>query len=513
MLSFFRENRAIIWVIGGLAMAGLVLSMVGTGVNLGSFGSGLSYGTAAVVGDESITVQELLTQIGRQRDQMSASMEQYLGPEASKNRDFVNQLLRAQLRPDRVLNELVNRKLFIMTAEQNGAVATPLALRNNLAQIAAFQKDGVFDVLTYKEVLKANNLSPGLFEQDIKDQVKAEWFRDVFLSSLASVSESEKAALDQVSKIYTWETLVVDAATFASPKSVSETEVQEFIAKPDSKQKIEAYYNSNISKYEKPEEIRAKHILIKGDQAEAKIKDLRAKISSKSLSFDEAAKKHSEDISNASKGGDLGYFAKGVMDPAFEAAAFSLTNDNRLSEPVKSAFGWHLIELVDRKKEQKTSLDAAKTEIAKTLSLTEARQSSARAWMQSFIDKGVPPTESEAKAIGLKWETQKGWSPMDPRLGELGSMESHLSDLLALNSANPFLKKAIPVGERLVLLKLKSVEAPAKDPKASVAVDKAGEAFGFYLEEVRKTLENSKEIKISQDALKLVEAELQRSGF
>lgn len=513
MMRFFRENRTIIWIIGALAMSGMVLSMVGTGMNLSSFGGGLGRGTAAKVGKETITVQELMVQVNRQREQMTASMEKYLGAEGSKNKDFVNQLLKAQLRPDRILNDMVNRKLFVMTAEKNGAVATPMAIRSTLAEIPAFQKNGAFDVLTYKEVLRANNLSPGIFEKDVKEQVKVEWFRDLFLSSLASISESEKKSLEQVAKTYTFETLTVDAATFDQPKTISEDKVQEFLAAKDSLGKIEAYFNANLATYEKPEQIRVRHILIKGDKSEEKIKALRQQIVDKKITFAEAAKKNSEDPSNASKGGDLGFFGRGVMDPAFEGAAFALNTENKLSQPVKSSFGWHLIEFVDKSAATKRSLDSVKSEIAHKLALDEARQANAKVWIQGFLSKGTAPTESEAKAMGLKWQTQAAWSPMDPRLGDLGSVDEHLSDLLALSESQPFLKKALPVGNRLVLVKLKSVAAGAENSKNPAALEKAGEAFGFYLESLRKSMEASKDIQISPEALQLVQTQMERAGF
>ncbi|HVJ63778.1 MAG TPA: SurA N-terminal domain-containing protein [Bdellovibrionota bacterium] len=513
MLGFFRENRSLIWIIGGLAMAGLVLSMVGTGVTMGTLGSGLGQNTAAMVDSEKISVQELMMQVNRQREQMSASMEQYLGPDASKNRDFVNQLLRAQLRPDRVLSDMVNRKLFVVTAEANGAVAAPAAVRKTLGEIPAFQKNGKFDVLTYKQVLTANGLTPGGFEKDVKDQVLVQWFQDAFMSSLSSVSDAERRSLEEATKTYVFETLTIDPATFSEPKTVSEDKVQEFLANKDSLSKIEQYYNSNRAEYEKPEQIRASHILVKAEDGEKKIKEIREQIASGKVSFAEAAKKFSTDASNANKGGDLGFFPRGVMDPAFETAAFALTTENKLSQPVKSSFGWHLIELAARQAPEKRSLESVKHEIGRKLALEDARNTNAKAWAKTYLDKGVAPSESEAKAAGLAWKTQTGWSPMDPRLGDLGSIESHMNDVLSLSADNAFLKKALPFGNRLVLLKLKSASVPPRDPNAPVGLDKAGEAFSFYFEELRKTKEASKDIKISQQALQAVEAQLQQAGL
>jgi peptidyl-prolyl cis-trans isomerase D len=63
--------------------------------------------------------------------------------------------------------------------------------------------------------------------------------------------------------------------------------------------------------------------------------------------FARVAQDASEDPGSARSGGDLGFFGKGTMDPAFEAAAFSLPI-GQVSEPIESPFGWHVIEVIER---------------------------------------------------------------------------------------------------------------------------------------------------------------------
>jgi len=82
----------------------------------------------------------------------------------------------------------------------------------------------------------------------------------------------------------------------------------------------------------------------KEDEAKAKIEQIAKEIQD-GLDFGEAAKKYSDDTSNKDKGGDLGYFPKNYMDPAFEEAAFKL-KPGEMSAVVKSSFGYHLIKMV-----------------------------------------------------------------------------------------------------------------------------------------------------------------------
>lgn len=119
-------------------------------------------------------------------------------------------------------------------------------------------------------------------------------------------------------------------------------------AGPDEKQ-IRAFYEANRAQMSRPEEVQARHILIKVavdadpstvEAARLRLEQLRMKIT-RGEDFASVARAGSEDAS-ASEGGELGYFPRGRMLPAFEAAAFALT-PGAVSEPVRTAVGWHLI--------------------------------------------------------------------------------------------------------------------------------------------------------------------------
>ncbi len=90
-------------------------------------------------------------------------------------------------------------------------------------------------------------------------------------------------------------------------------------------------------------QVRASHILV---EDEALAKELKTKIES-GTSFETVAREHSSCPSSA-KGGDLGWFGKGQMVKPFEEAAFS-TPENKISAPVKTQFGYHLIKVTGTK--------------------------------------------------------------------------------------------------------------------------------------------------------------------
>lgn len=103
-------------------------------------------------------------------------------------------------------------------------------------------------------------------------------------------------------------------------------------------QKIGAKMNNTI------QEVRAEHILVLSkEQAD----NLKTKIDNGEITFEEAAKEFSQ-CPSGSRGGDLGYFGRGMMVKEFEQAAFD-GEVNKVSNPVQTQFGWHLIKVIDKK--------------------------------------------------------------------------------------------------------------------------------------------------------------------
>jgi len=106
---------------------------------------------------------------------------------------------------------------------------------------------------------------------------------------------------------------------------------------------LKKFYEQNKDKFKSGEQIKASHILVK---TEKEAKDILAKLKSGG-NFEELAKKNSVD-SSAAKGGDLGWFGKGSMVPAFEKAVLAL-KEGQISDVVKSDFGFHIIKLTGKR--------------------------------------------------------------------------------------------------------------------------------------------------------------------
>jgi peptidyl-prolyl cis-trans isomerase C len=117
---------------------------------------------------------------------------------------------------------------------------------------------------------------------------------------------------------------------------------------------IEAYaqnmYKAEPKRFERPDEVSVRHILISKDTegAEAKANKILADLKA-GADFAELAKSQSQDPGSAAKGGELGYLPKGRTVPEFEAAAFALKKAGDLSGVVKTQFGYHILRLEDRR--------------------------------------------------------------------------------------------------------------------------------------------------------------------
>ena len=135
------------------------------------------------------------------------------------------------------------------------------------------------------------------------------------------------------------------------------------------------------------QEVNARHILIKtnvlvNDQtAKKKLTDIRKTITSGTTTFESAAKTYSEDPGSASNGGNLGWNLPERYDTGFKNALTKLKK-GEISQPIKSAYGWHLIQLIDTRKVDRTAL--AKKEQAYRLIFNRKFTEEVQVWIQEL---------------------------------------------------------------------------------------------------------------------------------
>ncbi len=135
-----------------------------------------------------------------------------------------------------------------------------------------------------------------------------------------------------------------------------------------SEKEAKEYYNKNKEEFNEKESVHARHILVKTEQEAKKIIAKLKSLSGEKLKseFERLAREKSTGPSGP-KGGDLGYFARGQMVPAFNDKVFSMKKGEVTTEPVKTQFGYHVIYVEDKKDASTRSFDEVKPFIEQRL--------------------------------------------------------------------------------------------------------------------------------------------------
>ena len=205
-------------------------------------------------------------------------------------------------------------------------------------------RKAALDALIDKELLWQEAVKRGVVISDATVQSQVDQTRQAFGGADVFARRLEDAGFDEAAYIeYTRRDLAAQQM-FAELTRISE---------PDEKE-VQAFFQAHRAEMNRPEQVQARHILIKVPQgadastvssARLRLEAMRTSINA-GADFASVARTGSEDAS-ASEGGDLGYFSRGRMLPEFEAAAFALA-PGAVSEPVRTAVGWHLIYVQNR---------------------------------------------------------------------------------------------------------------------------------------------------------------------
>jgi peptidyl-prolyl cis-trans isomerase C len=121
-------------------------------------------------------------------------------------------------------------------------------------------------------------------------------------------------------------------------------------------------YDDHVQQLKPEEEVKARHILV---ESEEKAREIFDKIAH-GADFAQMAKEFSRDPGTKDDGGSLGYFTRGQMVPQFEEAAFKLSRGD-ISQPVQTQFGWHLVQLEDRRNRATPNFSSVKDRVVASM--------------------------------------------------------------------------------------------------------------------------------------------------
>ena len=271
----------------------------------------------------------------------------------------------------KLLEQMVDERLLRQEAKKQKITPTPRDIDAGIAEVRRrFKSDEEF-----QQELKKTGLSEEKFRERIKEQLMVmQLIEREVKSKITPPTEKEVQDLyDTLQKINAGE----------KPNTGNTDQDKQLLGLAQALKRMSE------------ETIRARHILIRVEKnatlkdksaALKKIKEIQDKIKN-GADFAEMAKVYSQDPGSSSRGGDLGYFTHGDMVPEFEKVAFSLET-GKVSEPVLTDFGYHLIRVEEKRAARKVSLSDVKNELQEIV----YRQKMAQAyenWLKDLRAKAV----------------------------------------------------------------------------------------------------------------------------
>lgn len=394
MLEYFRSKAQgwLAWIIVGAIIVTFALFGIES-----YLGGRREPGVASVNGQE-ISQQRLQQAYQMQRQRLQEMFGDNFNPEM-----FPEARMKEQ-----ILEDLIQQELLVVAAKENGLRLGNEQLDALIRDVPQFQRDGKYSQEVFEQALRSQGQSIALFKENARREVLSQQLQIAVMGSEFATASEELALMQLRSQTRDVGYMVLPAANyekamvvtdeeigryyeenavrFAIPEQVSinyiELNAQSMAAGiPVTEQEIVERYESQKLNYRSPEERRARHILIRVDKAADEKSVAAAKEQIEALakrlaqgeSFAELAKKESQDPGSAPDGGDLNYFGRGVMDPAFETAAFTL-NKGEISQPVRSSFGFHLIKIDDVRGGETKPLAEVRSQIAAEIRQEQAEQ-------------------------------------------------------------------------------------------------------------------------------------------
>ena len=303
-----------------------------------------------------------------------------------------------------VLERLIQQRLLNREAVANGFTVLDSQLIKTLQEIPAFQRDGKFSKKQYDDLLTAQGLSAALFESRVRQELLLQQLLDGY-SEYAFSPRAVAEKVHYLSEVRREISLLsIDPNQFLSEVVPEENDIATYyedhkadfdlperarveylvltmdaVAKNEtvSDEAVSQYFNEHQSDFGQAEERQASHILINVSASAAeeekhaareKANEILEQVKQDPEKFAEIAKQHSDDPGSAMRGGDLGFFGRGVMVRSFEEKIFSMQQDE-ISDIIETDFGLHIIKLTGIKEAKQVALDEVREQIEKKLKL------------------------------------------------------------------------------------------------------------------------------------------------
>jgi peptidyl-prolyl cis-trans isomerase D len=527
MLKIFRDNLKylswILWVVIGLFV---LFVFVDFGGGLKGRG-GVQQEAAARVGSDSISQ----TEFKRQYRNLENLYRQVYGEQ------FTPELAKQMRLPLQALDNAVNQKILLAEARRLGLTVSDEEVRDKILAMPAFkdEKGSFIGEQQYSQVLRANQYTTASFETDLRDDILRQKLDDALLANVyVSDQEVESSYRNQVEKAKI-RYLQVPRERFLQQAPVPQNELQSYyqahqasyklpeqrdvgylvvspaqlmaqVVIPDAE--LQSFYQAHQADYNHEEQVRARHILVQiNDQRDDAAARKRAEEAKKKIAggadFAAVARELSDDSASKASGGDLGYFGHNKMVKEFEEAAFAAPA-GKVVGPVKSSFGYHVLEVTDKKPGGQQPFAAVKDQIHMRLAgqkVQELAESKARE-LASTLRQQKPANAAAVEALaksnpGVSYAATGKVGTSDPIPG-IGPNVPFSTAAFALKKGEVSDVVQVPGGWAILYLKdvfsartppLAEVEAQVRQ---AVARDRAQKALMERLKGARQEISQGK---------------------
>lgn len=409
------------------------------------------------------------------------------------------------------LEQVVDRELVIQEARRRGLVVSADELTRVVHSDPSFQENGQFRFDLYEDYARRSHGSPAKLEASLKEQL-------LFQKMMAAVRETVKVPDAEVRA--TWEADADRAALAfvrfplsgaqAEVPRPTDAEVKAFEGAEAAR--IQKAYEDERARWDQKRKVRVRHVLARvppgGEEAAArrKVEEAKARVQ-KGEDFARVAAALSEDENTKDRGGELGFVSEGLFDEAFASAALAL-EAGQLSDPVRSASGWHLVQAEEVVPAKLVTLEAARPTIARELLLKDraarlARDRAAAALEAARRGKALADLFPAAAAKGRK-PVALGGQPVVaeetgpfgrgvPFLPKLGAVADLRADAFAARKGDVLPKVYdTPAGPVIAAVTLRETPAPAAFEAQRAAIEtrlrnrKEAQVQGAWLDALKK---------------------------
>ncbi|WP_456375060.1 SurA N-terminal domain-containing protein [Thiolapillus sp.] len=401
---------------------------------------------AVSVDGKEITERQVEQRVRQFRDRLRSQLGKAYRPEM-----FDDKTLRKQ-----VIEQLINDAVLSETADAWKLRVSDDFVRQYIQSIPSFQTNGKFNVQAYNTLIRNQGMSQRSFEEEVRGDLVMEQLQYGLSGSAFATDHELNDSIRLKDQERELSYLTISGSKLAADYVPAEDEIKAYyeehlnkymvpervkleylLLSPEilgadlevTEEKLRDYYRQHQDEFQAPEERKLRHILIKVaenadqaavDAARAKAADLEQRLA-KGEKFEDLAKEFSDDPGSKDQGGELGWISPGLMAKTFEEEAYKLKK-GQISQPVRTPFGFHIIQVVDIRNPDKGNFEILRDKIETAWRRQQAEQILFDK-AEQLADLSYESPDSlvpAAEALGLKVQ-ESGWVDRRGGQGDLSS--------------------------------------------------------------------------------------------